>query len=178
MAFPLLGLLGSALGLGSLVTSGPLSNFLTTASAAKTAFDQLNYDPKDLSVGEEVLGRAKLASGVFSPLIPKKSEIFKEEDPFFDPGLGSPPPFDPLDPQNFPPGQGRPPTPAPRGTGIDPLPPVTREDLPAPEPFDFGFDPSLTADGGFGFFNQGGLVSLVPRPATPAHSPPISYRRY
>ena len=79
--------------------------------------------------------------------------------PFFDPGLGSPA-------QNIQFG----------GTGAQAgVQPVTTENLSAPD--DFGFsDAELSQN--IDFFNQGGLVSLLPRRATPAHSPPISYRRY
>ena len=101
--------------------------------------------------------------------------------PFFDPGLGSPA-------QNLQSGGTgaqagvQPVTTQPLAPPTDPtggrVQAVTVENLPAPEPFDFGLDPALTDDGGFGFFNQGGLVSLLPRRATPVRSPPISYRRY
>ena len=78
--------------------------------------------------------------------------------PFFDPGLGSPA-------QNI---QVTDPT----GGRVQP---VTTENLSVPD--DFGFsDAELSQN--IDFFNQGGLVSLLPRRATPAHSPPISYRRY
>ena len=46
---------------------------------------------------------------------------------------------------------------------------LSQFDSPAAAPQDFGTD--------FGF-NQGGIVSLLPRRATPVRSPPISYRRY
>jgi len=96
--------------------------------------------------------------------------------PFFDPGFGSPAQNIQTNPTG---GRVEPVTTQPL---TDPtggrVQAVTVENLPAPEPFDFGFDPALTADGGFGFFNQGGLVSLLPRRATPVRSPPISYRRY
>jgi len=89
---------------------------------------------------------------------------------------------DPLDPENFPKGEGLPDTPAPPGTGLGPRPTVTTEDLAAPTQFEFGFDPGLTTGGpegqGFGFFNQGGLVSLLPRQANFLQTLPISYRRY
>ena len=179
---------GILLGLGSLVTSGTLSNIFTAGSALKSVADQLNYDPKDLSLGEEILGRAKLASGLKGV-----GSLFTKPGPF-DPGIAGgdfPPP---------PPGGG--------GTPFDPIPPgtpppqettkqaVTTESLTAPPPAPGGiseaeFDPSggffgslsSSSDfdpsgGGLGFFNQGGLVSLLPRRATPAHSPPVWRPRY
>ena len=79
--------------------------------------------------------------------------------PFFDPGLGSPA-------QNIQFG----------GTGAQAgVQPVTTENLSVPD--DFGFSDAERSQN-IDFFNQGGLVSLLPRRATPAHSPPISYRRY
>jgi len=176
---------GILLGLGSLVTSGTLSNIFTAGSALKSVADQLNYDPKDLSLGEEILGRAKLASGLkgvgslFTKPGPfdqgaggaggdggaggtgaKPGDVDFFGRPFVDPGLGSP-------------GQNIQTDPTGGRVGA-----VTTETLAAP----FGFDPALTTGGpegqGFGFFNQGGLVSLLPRRATPAHSPPVWRPRY
>tara|TARA_R100001594_G_scaffold100148_1_gene134657 strand:+ start:6764 stop:7276 length:513 start_codon:yes stop_codon:yes gene_type:complete len=88
---------------------------------------------------------------------------------------------DPLDPENFPTGEGLPDTPAPPGIGLGPRPTVTTENLAAPvfssadlsqfnsptETFDFGAP-----------FNQGGLVSLLPRQASFLQTLPISYRQY
>mgnify|MGYP003632107538 CR=1 FL=1 len=87
---------------------------------------------------------------------------------------------DPLDPANFPTGEGLPGTPAPPGTALGQRPAVTTENLAAPpqSEFDFNFAPSFTDDQGFGFFNQGGLVSLLPRQANFLQTLPISYRQY
>ena len=52
-------------GLGKLATSiagifapSVIGDAITAAGALNTAIGQLNYDPKDLSLGEEILGRA------------------------------------------------------------------------------------------------------------------------
>jgi hypothetical protein len=190
---------GLLVGLGKLATGivsllgakGVVGDVLTGVSAVNTARSlgpQLNYDSRDLSLGEEILGRAKLASGLKGV-----GSLFTKPGPF-DPGIAGgdfPPP---------PPGGG--------GTPFDPIPPgtpppqettkqaVTTESLTAPPPAPGGiseaeFDPSggffgslsSSSDfdpsgGGLGFFNQGGLVSLLPRRATPAHSPPVWRPRY
>ena len=83
--------------------------------------------------------------------------------PGFDPGLGSPG-------QNIQFG----------GTGAQAgVQPVTTENLFSPGELSQFDSPSAPQDFGTDFgFNQGGLVSLLPRRATPVRSPPISYRRY
>ena len=176
MAFPLLfGLMG----LGSLFTKGALSTGLAAASTAKSVYDQINLsDPtlKERFIAGVPFGAGRQVEKGLGSLLNIREEggggggggggddgsrggTDVSGRPFFDPGLGSPA-------QNIQFG----------GTGAQAgVQPVTTENLSAPD--DFGFsDAELSQN--IDFFNQGGLVSLVPRPATPAHSPPISYRRY
>ena len=174
MGFPLFGLLG----LGSLFTEGALSTGMAAASTAKSVYDQINLS--DPTLKERALALVPFGAG---PKIEKGlGSLFRTGGaggdggdggtgatqgdvdffgrPFFDPGLGSPAQNIQTDPTG-----GR--------VGA-----VTTETLAAP----FGFDPALTTGGpegqGFGFFNQGGIVSLLPRRATPVHSPPVWRPRY
>ena len=170
MPFPLFGLLG----LTSLFTKGPLGYALSAASALKSGIDQLNYDPKDLSLGEETLERINLLNPVkgVGSLFTKPGTAEGGEGgggggggggngsgggtdtsgrPFFDPGLGSPA-------QNIQFG----------GTGAQAgVQPVTTQPL-APPPALPGIPSEADFSAGFDFgtdfgFNQGGLVSLLPR---------------
>jgi hypothetical protein len=194
MGFPLFGLLG----LGSLFTEGALSTGMAAASTAKSVYDQINLS--DPTLKERALALVPFGAG---PKIEKGlGSLFRTGGaggdggdggtgatqgdvdffgrPFVDPGLGSPA-------QNIQFGG----TGAQAGVGA-----VTTENLSAPPPAPGGvseaeFDPSggffgslsSSSDfdpsgGGLGFFNQGGLVSLLPRRATPAHSPPVWRPRY
>ena len=183
MPFPLFSLFG----LGSLFTKGALSTGLAAASTAKSVWDQINLS--DPTLKERVLTAIPFEAG---PKIEKglgslfrtggagagagggggggggddgrggaiKGDVDFFGRPFVDPGLGSP-------------GQNIQTDPTGGRVGA-----VTTETLAAP----FGFDPALTTGGpegqGFGFFNQGGIVSLLPRRATPVHSPPVWHPRY
>ena len=151
------------MGLGSLFTKGALSTGLAAASTAKSVYDQINLsDPtlKERFIAGVPFGAGRQVEKGLGSLL----NISKEGGGG---GDGTPRPKDPLNPENFPTGGGIPDTPAPPGTGLGTPPPVTVEDLPAPTEFEFGFDPALTTGGpegqGFGFFNQGGLVSMLPR---------------
>ena len=166
-------ILGGLLGLTSAVA--PAAAIRTGAGAlatAKSVYDQVNLG-SNATFGDRL--RAALPFGIGS--------LFQKPTPFFDPGLGSPPP---APPGEITPPSSRPPVtvenlPPPPGTIARPPPiqAVTRENLFSPGELSQFDSPSAPQDFGTDFgFNQGGLVSLLPRRATPVRSPPISYRRY
>ena len=202
MVFPLLGWLGSALGLGtgvgSLFTKGAASTALSAVGGLQAAITQANLEvPPNLTPYEEALYRAKAGlppiirgliptgggagagggggggdgggagaggggggggdgqeikgTSLFSPSPEGGESLFSRIQRL---GTGSPAGI-----TGFP-------SDAPGGfTGAE----LSQFESPAAAPQDFGTD--------FGF-NQGGIVSLLPRRATPVRSPPISYRRY
>ena len=181
MPFPLLfGLLG----LGSLLAPAGMAKTAAGAiSLGKNIYDQINLS--DPTLKERVLTAIPFEAG---PKIEKglgslfrtggagagggggddggggaiKGDVDFFGRPFFDPGFGSPA-------QNIQFGgtgsgtrTGVPEAGLESGAGVSA---VTTENLFSPGELNFGF-------------NQGGLVSLLPRRATPVRSPPISYRRY
>jgi hypothetical protein len=141
------------------------SKFLGPASFAYDIYDQFTNPKWDWTPSWQDRMRALVPFGEY--FIPERGYIPEDyftgsppppaPAPFFDPGLGSPPPP--------PPGEGSPPPPpSPESHAADR---VSLPGIPSEADFSAGFD-----------FNQGGLVSLLPRRATPVRSPPISYRRY
>ena len=187
--FPLLGWLGSALGLGtgvgSLFTKGAASTALSAVGGLQAAITQANLEvPPNLTPYEEALYRAKAGlppiirgliptgggagagggggggggdgqeikgTSLFSPSPEGGESLFSRIQRL---GTGSPAGI-----TGFP-------SDAPGGfTGAE----LSQFESPAAAPQDFGTD--------FGF-NQGGIVSLLPRRATPVHSPPVWHPRY
>ena len=131
------------------------SKFFPPAALAFSLKDQLFDMPPGSSVRDRVM---KFLPEILTKTLgyEKLWPVSKEPAPFFDPGFGSPPPA--------PPGEGSPPTDSEsHAAGSVSLPGIPSEE---------------EVSAGFNLFNQGGLVSLLPRRATPVRSPPISYRRY
>ena len=175
MAFftiPILAPLAKALGIAGLFSTGTVAKAAQAVGIADRIRSNLAMDP-NISLKARAL--ANLPFGVGS--------LFTKDGKFFDPGLGSPPP---APPGEITPPSSRPPVtvenlPPPPGTIARPPPiqAVTRENLFSPGELSQFDSPSAPQDFGTDFgFNQGGLVSLLPRRATPVRSPPISYRRY
>ena len=193
MVFPLLGWLGSALGLGtgigSLFTKGAASTALSAVGGLKTAYDQATLDvPPNLTPYEQVLYRAKAGlPPLIRGLIPSGGGggggAGGGGDGSGGPGSGgigvqslfSPDPESGKSLFELIKEQGRGVIPA-EFFGGETGPTLSQFNSPS-APEDFGFsDAELSQN--TDFFNQGGLVSLLPRRATPVRSPPISYRRY
>jgi hypothetical protein len=170
-------------GIASLAT---VPNARSAVLGGLSLLGNLGVGGKNVAQAAKFAGPVGIAIGLFDffrtgnpfALLPFGTQIQKAFS-----GSGGETP-DPLDPANFPTGEGLPGTPAPPGTALGQRPAVTTENLAAPvfssadlSQFNSPTDALETFDFGAPF-NQGGLVSLLPRQANFLQTLPISYRQY